>query len=195
MKSLINQLTRIALFVCAYTLQAETPASIPIEKPDFPNCTVLNQDAQSLKFYDDLIQDQLVAINFVFSCCKTVCPVTQFTFSQLQESLKDQNLQNVRLISVSVDPKRDTPARLKKWSQEFGAGSNWTFITGERATIHQLLKQLQVFTPDINDHPSFIMIGNDRTGIWKRVSSFAGAAVLSQSLATLAESPTASRKM
>ena len=121
MKSLINQLTRIALFVCAYTLQAETPASIPIEKPDFPNCTVLNQDAQSLKFYDDLIQDQLVAINFVFSCCKTVCPVAQFTFSQLQESLKDQNLQNVRLISVSVDPKRDTPARLKKWSQEFGA--------------------------------------------------------------------------
>ena len=61
--------------------------------------------------------------------------------------------------------------------------------------MHQLLKQLQVFTPDINDHPSFIMIGNDRTGIWKRVSSFAGAAVLSQSLATLAESPTASRKM
>lgn len=165
---------------------AEDPGATSTTAPKIPNSKVLDREGKELTFYDDLIKDKVVAINFVFSSCPTICPAMEVNFSQLQQSLKASGQAEIRLISVTVDPENDTPARLKKWSQLFKAEKGWSFITGKKQTIHGLLKSLEVFTADINDHPSFILIGNDSTGTWKRVNSLASPELLAKELTTLA---------
>ncbi len=164
---------------------AEESEVVATAAPTIPNVEVVNQNGTPLKFYDDLIKDRVVAINFVFSSCPTICPLMEVNFQQLQQALKDSPQKGTQLISVSVDPVTDTPARLKQWSRKFGAEDGWSFITGEKNTIVGLLKKMEVFTADIDLHPSFILMGDDATGRWKRVNSLASASVLASELQKL----------
>jgi len=185
----MNTLKSIFFIFSLTLVSAETPADssaiIATSAPKIPNSPVLNEDGKALKFYDDLIKDKVVAINFVFSTCPTICPAIQVNFSHFKKSLQEAGHHEVQLISVTVDPETDTPARLKKWSENFATAGPWTYITGETRDIDLILKKLEVFTADINDHPSFILIGNDASGTWKRVGSLVPPKTLTNELAKL----------
>ena len=149
---IISLLSLVGLLVCASGEPTANPAeAVSTTTPKFPNSVVQTADSQSVKFYDDLVKDKIVAMNFVFSTCPTICPLMEANFSQLQKHLKEQGMEKVQLISVSVDPQTDTPARLKKWSQQFDAQKGWTFVTGEKKTIDHILKTLEVYTASIDD--------------------------------------------
>jgi protein SCO1/2 len=48
------------------------------------------------------------------------------------------SMPQVRLVSISADPEKDTPEVLRQYAAKFGAGENWLFLTGEKATIYEL---------------------------------------------------------
>lgn len=137
-----------------------------VSKLDIPNANLLNQDNQKVRFFDDLIKDKTVAINFIFTSCSTVCPPMGANFAALQKELKQRG-QDVSLISVSINPTVDTPARLTEWRQKFGGDSGWDLVTGKKAEIDRLLKMLKVFSADINLHAPFVIIGNARQDQWQ----------------------------
>jgi cytochrome oxidase Cu insertion factor (SCO1/SenC/PrrC family) len=165
---------------------AEVPDVVATSAPKIPNTVVLNLEGKRIKFYDALIKEKVVAINFVFTSCPTICPLIQVQFSQLQKDLKAAGVKNIQFISVTVDPVTDTPERLSAWSKKITPDMTWNYVTGEKATIDDILKKLEVFTADIDDHPSFILIGNDAKGEWKRVNSLAPVKTLAKELTALA---------
>jgi len=83
------------------------PASTAVRIPDV---TVQDQNGKSLNFYTDLVKGKVVAINFVFTTCTTICPPLTATFRRVQQQLAEQNM-SAQLISISVDPAIDTPER------------------------------------------------------------------------------------
>jgi cytochrome oxidase Cu insertion factor (SCO1/SenC/PrrC family) len=113
--------------------------SRPLAIPDAP---LLDQYGRPVRFYTDLVRGRVVAINFIFTTCQGVCPPMGATFGKL---LKDLQGQGVRLISVSVDPVNDTPERLAAWSAKFGAGPDWTLVTGDKQDVDGLLRALVQF--------------------------------------------------
>ncbi len=143
---------------------AETPASTTMKIPDVP---VQDQNGKSLNFYTDLVKGKVVAINFVFTTCTTICPPLTATFRRVQQQLAEQNSQ-AQLISVSVDPAIDTPERLRDFAAKFKAEPGWAFVTGNTSDINSLLQQLGVAVTNKNDHTPMILIGNDETGYWTR---------------------------
>lgn len=147
---------------------------------DIPNVQVLTQDGEAKSFYSDLVEGRAVAMNFVFTTCTTICPPMGANFGRLQEELAERFGRDVYLISVSVDPTTDTPQRLKAWSEKFGARPGWTLVTGEQQEMERLLKALQVFTADINDHAPVVLVGNDRTGEWTRAYGLASPKTLAK---------------
>ncbi len=152
-----------------------------------PNYAVLDQDGQAVRFYEDLIRGKVVAINFVFTTCTTVCPPMGATFSRLQKLLVEEGREDVALISVSIDPAVDTPARMKRWGQNFKAGQGWTLVTGSKPQIDRLLKGLGVFTVDKTEHSPITLLGNDRTGQWKRTNGLAAPSKIIQELDALTQ--------
>ena len=136
----------------------------------FPGLQVVDQTGKSLKFYDDLLKDKIVVINFVFTRCTMTCPIAGFQFGRLRSLLGSRAGTEVHLISVSTDASYDTPSRMKSWASKFNAGVGWTQITGEKQNIDQLLKSLKAFSVDKQDHSNLILIGNDKLNEWNWVN-------------------------
>ena len=145
-----------------------------INVPDVP---LLDQDGKAVHFYSDLVRGKVVAMNFVFTSCTTICPPMGATFAKLQTLLAGKD---VHLISVSVDPEVDTPQRLKAWAAKFGARPGWTLVTGDRNDVNRLLKALGVYTAGIADHSPLVLLGNEAAHRWTRAYGLAPPAKLAE---------------
>ena len=148
----------------------ETAAPVAGQKMNIPDVELLDQNGRKIHFYSDLVKGQTVVINFIFTTCTTICPPLGATFARLQKDLANKD---VRFISISVDPATDTPERLKAWGEKFHAGAGWTFVTGNKPQVDELLRALGASSARREDHSPTILIGNDAKGAWTRTYGLA----------------------
>ncbi|WLR53187.1 SCO family protein [Bacillus tianshenii] len=91
--------------------------------------TYTNQAGKSVSLED--LKGTVWVADFIFTNCDTVCPPMTANMAKLQEKLKEEGLEDVRIVSFSVDPENDTPKALTEFGNKFGADySNWDFLTG-----------------------------------------------------------------
>ena len=154
-----------------------------------PDVALLDQHGRPVQFYQDLVKDKVVVINFIFTTCSTVCLPAGAHFEALQRLLGDRMGRDVHLLSVSVDPVTDTPPRLRAWGEKFHAGPGWTLLTGAKSKVDTLLKALQVFTPDKQEHTPLVLVGNDATGTWTRAYGLASPVTLAALLTSVSGAP------
>ena len=134
-----------------------------------PNVELVNQDGEKTKFYD-LIKGKVVAMNFIFTTCTTICPPMGANFAALNKKMQDHAGEDLVMLSISLDPITDTPERLKAWSEKFKPGKGWTLLTGDKGDITQLLKSLEVFTPLIEEHAPILLLGTENQNNWTRTN-------------------------
>jgi cytochrome oxidase Cu insertion factor (SCO1/SenC/PrrC family) len=158
-----------------------TPVSSDqLMKLNIPDIELLDQNGKKIHFYTDLVKGHTVVINFIFTTCTTICPPLGATFARVQKELGDKVGRDVRFISISVDPATDTPERLKAWGAKFNAGEGWTFVTGNKPDVDELLRVLGASSARREDHSPTILIGNDAQGTWTRTYGLAKTSQLIQ---------------
>jgi protein SCO1/2 len=135
---------------------------------------LLDQDGNKVMFKSDVISDKIVAMNFIFTNCPTVCPILTYMFVELQNQLGDRLGKDVLLISVSVDPVRDIPKRLRVYARKHDAGQGWVFLTGQKKNIDMVLVGLGAYSDDIWDHATKVLIGHAGLGDWTSLYGFPG---------------------
>ncbi|MET0649221.1 MAG: SCO family protein [Pyrinomonadaceae bacterium] len=160
-----------------------------------PDVELLDQDGRKVRFYNDLVKGKVVAVNFIFTTCTTVCPPLGATFARVQKELGERVGRDVHLISISVDPVTDTPERLKAWGEKFKAGPGWTFVTGSKAQVDELLRALAASSARREDHTPTVLVGNDASGHWTRAYGLAAPARLVQLIKDAAEGRLAAEKV
>lgn len=139
----------------------------------FTDIVLLNQDGEKMRLYSDLLQGKTVIINSFFASCQGSClPITR-NLEKVQEALGDRLGKDARIISISVDPTVDTPAELKAFGKKFHARPGWYFLTGTKENVDFVLKKLGQFVENKNDHYNIIIVGNERTGLWKKAFGLA----------------------
>jgi protein SCO1/2 len=132
--------------------------------------TVLqDQDGRSLRLASDVAGDKLVVVTFVFTHCTDTCPTVSHTFAQLQDKLGALLERRVRLVSLSVDPARDTPARMKEHASLFDAKPGWLWLTGDAANVRAALQSFGVHVAKPGNHPAQVLVGDPRSGRWTRL--------------------------
>lgn len=165
----------------------DAQAATPWGRDYFPNTRLVTQEGQPVRFFDDLIKDKVVAINFIFTGCSDSCPVETARLRQVQKLLGDRVGKDVFLYSISIDPYNDTPATLKAYAQKFAIGPGWTLLTGEPDDIEQLRRRLGLFIEGLDngrskDHNLSLIIGNQATGRWMKASPFESPYILADRL-------------
>jgi protein SCO1/2 len=108
----------------------QRPAPLP-DLGTAPTYQLTNQDGQTVKSSDLLGQVQVVG--FIWTNCPDICPLVTTEMKTLQVALQSKGLadKGVQLVTISVDPERDTPAVLKEYAQGYGADlAHWQFLTG-----------------------------------------------------------------
>jgi protein SCO1 len=137
-----------------------------------PNTTVMTQRGKPVKFYDDLVKGKIVIISFIYTSCTDICPLTTARVAQLEEKLGDMVGREIFFISMTVDPEHDTPERLKEYSERFGAGPGWSFVTGKPADIRAINYKFGDRSAILSEHRNEVVMGNDTTGEWQKDSVF-----------------------
>ncbi|HEX9945151.1 MAG TPA: SCO family protein [Thermoanaerobaculia bacterium] len=166
MRTKLGFVAILALLVVPSAVRAQAEPS-PAQKY-FGDVKLVNQDGQEMRLYSDLIKDRIVVIDVMFTACTGACPVISGTFAKLQDHLGDRVGKDVYLLSISVDPVHDTPAKLKEFAGRFHAKPGWYFLTGSKKNVETALRKLGQYVEDPAAHQTLFLIGNDRTGLWKK---------------------------
>jgi len=177
-----NWVAAIALFIMC-NISTISVAS-PWGASYFPNVTLTTHEGKEVRFFDDLIKDKIVAINFIYTSCPDTCPLETAQLVRVQNILGDRVGKDVFFYSISIDPKTDTPEVLKEYRERFGA--KWTFLTGKKEDIILLRKKLGLYISEIqdgsNNHNVNMIIGNQKTGRWMKRSPFENVHLLADQL-------------
>ena len=152
--------------------QPATPAETPAHKY-FTDVELINQNGEKMKFYSDLIQGKVVIINSFFATCQGSCLPLNQNLAKVQEALGDRLGKDVYILSISVDPTVDTPPNLKQYAKKLQARPGWFFLTGAKENVDFALKKVGQFVDDKQDHLNIFIIGNERTGLWKKAFGLA----------------------
>ncbi|MFO0700528.1 MAG: SCO family protein [Nitrospira sp.] len=156
--------------------------------PTIPDIEVIDQDGKPHRLYTDLIKGNTVAVTFVYTSCKTSCPAMTGLFGAVQHKLQGESRRPVTLLSISIDPITDRPAQLQAVAKQFGAAPGWYFLTGSSPDVTRLLSAMDIGRSGLADHPSVILIGNDRTGQWTRHYGLASVPMVMELIDSVGES-------
>lgn len=130
---------------------------------------------------------RVVVIDFVYTSCTTFCPVVSAIMDRVGRSLDERLGRDIVLITVTVDPIRDTPQRLAAYSSRFSSGQEWYWVTGEKSDIAAVLKGLGAYSPNPEDHPPLILVGHPTSGRWIRLNGIPDADAVTQRARALAD--------
>ena len=139
----------------------------------FTDVTLVNQDGERLRLYSDLLKGKVVVINAFYTTCTGVCPPLNRNMLEIQKTLGDRLGQAVHLISITVDPGTDTTPRLKEYAKRYQAKPGWHFVTGKKEDVDLALYKLGYLSETKEVHSNVILMGNDRTGLWKKTFGLA----------------------
>ncbi|MEP7243423.1 MAG: SCO family protein [Gammaproteobacteria bacterium] len=142
----------------------------------FTNAELRTQDGNAVRFYDDIIKDRFVAINFIYTNCEGICPLSTAALVQVQKLLAKRAGSDVSLCSITLKPWEDGPAELKAYAKAHGA--KWTFLTGsdyDLTTLRFRLFRWEHPALDFNleQHTGMVRIINDRLNRWSMVPTLA----------------------
>lgn len=187
----VRFLRLILLGVAALVLGAAAPA--PVETGSgwhgsyFPNVELTTHEGKKVRFYDDLLRGKIVAINFIYTSCGDVCPLDTAQMREVHTLLGDRVGKDVFMYSISVDPERDTPDKLRRYMRTFDVGKGWTFLTGKREDIVLIQRKLglRIIDPkNLTDHDTRLMLGNEKTSQWLKRTPYDDPTVLANLLAS-----------
>ena len=132
----------LALLTCGCGLATSTPSqktSEPIDL-DYPVGPFALTERSGRTVTDKDLRGHVWVASFIFTRCNGPCPQVTSTMARLQAELKD--LPDVRLVTFTVDPKRDDLSALNEYANIRKADpKRWLFLTGDEATIHKLMRE------------------------------------------------------
>jgi protein SCO1/2 len=137
-----------------------------------PQTTLLRSDGAKANFPNEIDDGRPVVLNFIFTTCTAICPILSQSFAEFQRKLGADRDQ-VRMVSISIDPEADTPARLSEYAKRFDAGRQWSFYTGSMQSSITLQKAFQAYFGDKMHHRPMTFMRLAPGQEWLRLEGYA----------------------
>lgn len=153
------------------TKRVKTPRERIAER-NLPNITLTTHEGRKVKFYDDLIKDKIVILNFMYAKCEGICPGTTANLVKLQRVLGDRVGTDIFMYSITLDPERDTPAVLNRYAKSYQTKPGWLFLTGNAKDVELLRRSLGFIDRDPlrdgnkSNHIGMVRYGNEARQLW-----------------------------
>jgi len=172
----------------ALAAETQTSARGLLQRRNFPNVKLQNQDGQEVRFYDDLIKDKIVTINFFYAKCEGICPTVTANLAKAQKILGDRVGKDIFMTSISLKPEHDTRAVLKEYADMFKARPGWSFLSGKPDDVEHLRRSLG-FTnldprldKDTSQHIGNVRMGNEPLMLWAACPGMARPEFIAKSI-------------
>jgi len=165
------------------------PRTVHLPAPEhwFGGLGLTDQDGHAVKLYEDLMAGRIVVVNAFYATCKAACPVVMGTVKLLQDKAAIEGI-DASFISITIDPRHDTPDSLQLYATSLGVRPGWHLLSGDPETVTQALHRFGLDTDpdDPSDHLNILYIANLKTGVWKKAFSLMPPEQLARLLADVA---------
>ena len=139
-----------------------------------PDVTLVRDDGKTVSLPDELNDGRPVVMNFIYTSCTTICPLTSQVFEQFQKRLGSAR-DSVHLVSISIDPEQDTPARLRSYAKQFDAARGWDHYTGTIAASIAAQRAFGAYRGDKMSHTPLTLLRAAPGKPWIKIDGFASA--------------------
>ena len=159
-----------------------------IQERLFPNVTLITHEGKQVRFYDDLIKDKIIVLNFMYANCEGVCPGITMNMVKVQKALGNRVGRDIFFYSITLKPDKDTPEVLKKYARMHGAGQGWLFLTGKPADIEMIRRRQGFVDPDpeldkdTSNHIGNIRYGSEPRMLWAACPGLAAPDFITESI-------------
>lgn len=148
---------------------AEKPSAVQVKYDD---TELTDQNNKKLKLKSEVFGNKLVVMDFAYTNCTTICPVLTQLLVKVQQQLGARQGKDVALVTMSVDPARDTPGRMREYAAKHGVKPGWVWLTGPVGTVNEVLKGFGAYAPNFEDHPPLVLVGDPDANTWTRFYGF-----------------------
>ena len=143
-----------------------------LQKRYFPNFELTTHEGKKVHFYDDLIKDKIVVINFMYVKCEEICMPVTMNLKRVQQLLGDRVGRDIFMYSITLKPEEDNPLALKQYVRMHRIKPGWTFLTGKPDEIDTLRRKLGFkdakakLDKDLTNHTGMVKYGNEARQWW-----------------------------
>ena len=133
-----------------------------------PPVTLVRDDGKAVSLPEEMNDGRAVVLNFVFTSCGSTCPLMSQVLAQFQRKLGPA-IHQVHLMSISIDPEEDTPARLTEYARKFATGSDWQYYTGTLEASIATQRAFDVYRGDKMSHVPVTLMRLAPGQPWRRI--------------------------
>jgi len=169
-----------------------------IQKLHLPNVPLVTHDGKRVMFYDDLIRNRIVTLNFFYTKCDEICPGVTANLAQVQKLLGGAVGTKLFMYSFTLKPEQDDVAAIRSYREMFHAQPGWTFLTGKPADLEKIRRGIGFSYPDPkidadkSQHIGNVRYGNEPLMLWAACPGLSNPKYLAESISWAVLNPQAS---
>lgn len=138
------------------------------ERYGLSNAEVIDQRGRTHRFNRDVLGDRVVIVGFTWLGCRTVCPITDRIMQATQREM-DETGRRYRMVTLTLSPLTDTPADMAERAREFGARSEWLWLSGDFREMRNVLAGLNALEANLAEHPPAFLVIDGRRNVVARL--------------------------
>jgi protein SCO1 len=175
MRSGPSNIRTVVVLVCAGALGLTTAGAATVSSTTVsyqtPAVTLVREDGKRVSLPRELDDGRPVLLNFIFTTCSSICPLASRTLEEFQRKLGPEATK-IHLMSISIDPEQDTPARLAAYARKFHAGPQWQYYTGTLAASLAAQRAFDVYRGEKMSHTPVMLMRASPGEPWLRIEGF-----------------------
>jgi len=159
-----------------------------IRRHFFPDVTLTTHDGKKVRFYEDLLKNKCVTINFMYTQCQGICSPVTANLLKVQSILHDRVGRDIFMYSLSLKPDEDSPEALRAYMKSHKVGPGWTFLTGAPDDLESIRQHMGFTDPDPardadkTNHTGMVRYGNEGLSLWAAFPGMSKADAIAKSI-------------
>lgn len=137
-----------------------------------PSVTLTRGDGMRLPLSNVVDDGRPVMLNFIFTTCTAICPVTSQVFAEFRGLLAPGERDALNMISISIDPEQDSPRKLTAYAKRFGNNGTWAHFTGSARDSEIVQRAFEAWRGDKMNHVPQTFIRPAPGKPWVRLDGF-----------------------
>ena len=171
--------------------KAQTPSARArqrIQEQHLPNIPLITHEGRRVLFYDDLVKNKKVSMNFFYANCDEICPLVMANLAKVQRLLANHVDRSFQMYSFTLKPDEDTVEVIREHRRALDAKPGWTFLTGKPQDMETLRAAIGFKYPDPaidkdkTQHIGNIRYGNEPLMLWSACPGMAHADWIAETL-------------
>jgi protein SCO1/2 len=159
-----------------------------VQEQHFPNIPLVTHEGKEVLFYDDLVKDKVVTLNFFYAKCDGICPTVSTNLARVQRILGAEVGKRVFMYSFTLKPEEDTVDDIRRYREMHHVKPGWTFLTGKPEDLEKLRKGIGFTYPnpaidkDKSQHIGNVRYGNEPLMLWAACPGMANPEFVAESV-------------